>query len=180
MIFTDRDNVHRDINQSYTRWREAREQGDERWVELWLEAARLLRRMMIAQDFDPGIPRYLDDTRDVALLEADGWEGPDASLAESLFHYGIAWRDDGTDFKFIVRRGRLFDWGNFRKGLDPQREWNWADLGAVATTHGHSLEKWLALPLTDQVYDMLGYYGADNTFGTGTGGFEIKTPEDYT
>lgn len=125
---------------------------------------------------DRGIPCYADGTRDIALLEADGWQGPDASLAISLFEYDLAWRDDGEDYKFIVRRrGRnRFGWGAFKKATDLRKQWNWADLEGVADFCGEPLETWLARSLPQQVQDMLIFYGPENVFGSGDHLFEIQ------
>lgn len=44
---------------------------------------------------------HTENLSSIALLEAQGFEGPDASLEISLFEYGIAWRVMETETLFI-------------------------------------------------------------------------------
>jgi hypothetical protein len=125
----------------------------------------------------PNNPHHVNNLASVALLEAQGWEGSDRSLAISLGEYGLAWRDLGNgEFLFIYShpsiRGR-FDRSSIGP-VDPFKEWDWVDFEQVLKSIGMEREEWAALPLPVQVADLVNHFGVENIFGSSYWeGFEI-------
>lgn len=113
-------------------------------------------------------------------MEKDGYEGTDAGLDISLYEYGMAWKADGEDYRFIYGVGvkenseyYLFDWGCIAKNINPEKEWDFADFNAVAKCCGMKKADFLKQPLPFIVYDLVMYYGHENIFGSSYYPFEI-------
>jgi hypothetical protein len=120
----------------------------------------------------PSNPQHTDNLASIALLDKQGFTGADASLAESVFEYGLCWREL-TDGKILfVYRIRSdseqsrFDRTILEADLDVQCEWNWVKWDSLMSYLGAELKEWLALPLPAKVGDLLSYYGYENIFGT--------------
>lgn len=125
----------------------------------------------------PNNPEHVENLRSIPLLEAQGFVGADASLAESLFCYKLAWRLVDEHYIFIhghahfpslstgASPGRqVYDLTTLRADTDPQREWRWVNWVALACTC--DLSEGLAdQPLPRLVGDLIGYYGVGNIFG---------------
>lgn len=116
-------------------------------------------------------PAHADNLRTVRRLEAQGFQGPDASLEESLGQYGIAWRELPDEFLFVYRvrgsgKNARFDRVKFRKDVDPQREWDWVKWGDVADYVGMPVRELLKEPLPLLIQDLIGYYGTEEIIGT--------------
>lgn len=113
----------------------------------------------------------------IPVLEKDGYTGTDASLAECLFEYGMAWKDDGKDWRFIYRHPVLrnaFDWACIAKDTTPEREWDWVNWDDVARCNGVSRAEFLAQSIPVIAFDLVNYYGTENVFGSSyTEGFQI-------
>lgn len=106
------------------------------------------------------------------LCDYPGYEGNDVSLDISLFEYGLIWKQEETEFKFIygVRvndQGEYdgFDWGTIAVDADLYTEFDWANFTAVLECLGLSESEWDDLPLPARVYGLLAYYGYQNIFG---------------
>lgn len=117
----------------------------------------------------------------ISKLEKAGFTGPDASLDVSLYEYGLAYKVTNNEILFIYgtqygyNEYIRFDRCTIKTDIDIQEEYNWADLPAVHSTIGYSNKDWNALPLEQQITDLLNYYGYENVFGSSYWeGFEIK------
>jgi hypothetical protein len=120
----------------------------------------------------------------ISEMEKDGYTGTDASLEISLFEYGLAWKRDGEDFRFIY--GKLsdesgnyyhFDWARINASCDPAKEFDWVDWKAVSDFAGKNTAELLCInseELPFLIYDLLSYYGHENVFGSSYSGFEIE------
>lgn len=117
----------------------------------------------------------------IPKLEAAGFTGPDASLDISLFEYGLAYKVTNKEILFIY--GTQYGYDEYTRfdrctidtNINIAEEYNWADLPAVHSTMGYSNKDWNALPLEQQITDLLNYYGYENIFGSSyREGFEIK------
>lgn len=141
----------------------------------------------------PDLPLHVDNLVTLELLEAQGWQGADASLAESLFEYGLAWRQfdppyEGDDYGFIYeitgRRPLRFDRCGMSSQVDLYREHNWLDDNDWANlyrTHGMTRAKWDAQPFPIRIGDLLRQWGRENIIGDSYWeGFAIRDPDhDY-
>jgi hypothetical protein len=107
-------------------------------------------------------------------LKNEGYQGNDASLKISLFEYGLIWKEDGNDFRFIFGVDTIeneyreyeynkFDWRYVAKNTDPKKEWNWVNWNEVVKFCGQDI---LSLPLTDIITDLIAYYGKEAIFGS--------------
>ena len=122
-----------------------------------------------------------DTLNSIPKLEQAGFTGPDASLDVSLFDYGLAYKVTNDEILFIYgtqyryNEYIRFDRCTIKTNIDIQEEYDWADLPAVHSTMGYSAKDWNALPLEQQMTDLLNYYGYENIFGSSYWeGFEIK------
>lgn len=127
----------------------------------------------------PDNPHHVENMESISLLEEQGYQGPDVSLAISLFEYGLAWKDLGEETQFIHRNPnhqRWFDRIAFPNDLDVRKEFDWADWeDGLMSFLGGSLEEWLEFPLPRKIQDLVSYYGEENIFGTSYWeGFQIK------
>jgi hypothetical protein len=121
----------------------------------------------------PENPEHTDNLASIALMELAGFTGNDASLSESLFEYGLAWRELETEFLFVYRHPSLpnrFDRCTIAKSTIASKEWNWAFTPDHATGFFSFLdedsESWNSLPLVRQVSDLVSYWGTEEVFGT--------------
>ena len=135
----------------------------------------------------PYNPQHTDNLTSIPLLEAQGWQGTDASLAISVFDYNFSWREleepdeYGDVFLFIYRitdRPALcFDRLSMRSTVDLRKEYNWVDWSSFLSTIGIDHEGWDAQPFPIRIYDLFNYYGYENIFGSSHWeGFTIKKP----
>jgi hypothetical protein len=113
------------------------------------------------------------------LLKEQGFQGMDASLKESLFEYGLAWRElpDG-EFLFVHRHTSMpkrFDRTTLNVKNDLKKEFDWINWADVASFTGTPFENWLDLSFPHKISDLINYYGVENVFGTTYWeGFKIK------
>jgi hypothetical protein len=117
----------------------------------------------------PENPQHVENLGSVELLEAAGFAGPDVSLYESLGCYEFAWKDLGKETLFIYRHTSMplrFDRGTLANDLDPFKEWNWVHWNDFFRYLGIDRETFIALPLWQKVYDLVGYHGTEEIFGT--------------
>ena len=118
------------------------------------------------------IDTHTDTLDSISKLEKAGFTGPDASLDESLFEYGIAYKvtDDEILFIYGTQYGYdeyiRFDRCTINTDIDIAKEYDWADLKAVQSVNGYSTKDWNTLPLEQKITDLLRYYGYDNLFGS--------------
>jgi len=111
-------------------------------------------------------------------FESEGYEGTDADLPTSLFEYGLIWKSTGKgdEYKFIFgaahdgARFTMFDYG-FADSID---DYDWADFDEVAKWTSMSKSEWLKQKLPYQIFDLIGYYGFENVFGSSSDPFEIQ------
>lgn len=117
----------------------------------------------------PDNPQHVKNLESIALLKAQGFRGPDASLAESLFEYGLAWRDLGDEILFIYRHPSIpnrFDRCTMDKTTDVKKEYDWANWDGLFSFIGQTESEWSDYPLTLKIYDLFGYYGSEEIFGS--------------
>lgn len=117
----------------------------------------------------PGNLWHVENLASIPLLRAQGFIGPDASLAISLGEYGMAWRllPDG-EWLFVHSHPTIpgaFDRTSM-KPCDPRKEWDWVDWAEFLSYFGMGEAEWLALPFPEQAGDLFRYYGAENVFGS--------------
>lgn len=139
----------------------------------------------------PDNPFHIENLKTIPLLEAQGFQGSDASLEISLFEYDCIWREVPTelrdhsdeDYLFVFRVGP----GKFaRVGMmscDFEKDFNWmkeADWGSFLSTHGAKLSEWMSLPYPQRIHDLFSYWGYMNVFGETIWGaaFKIKDPQN--
>lgn len=132
----------------------------------------------------PDNPRHTENLSSIELLEAQGFEGPDASLDISLFEYGIAWRvmEKETIFIYGIKWSdskqsyTRFDRCSYSNDTDPYKEWNWIkDWSVFWEPLEITKEEWDKWPFEKKVYEIFTYYGYENIFGPSYWeGFEIK------
>jgi hypothetical protein len=117
-------------------------------------------------------PCHVANLSSISLLKAQGFKGPDASLAESLFELGFAWRELPTGQLLCIYQIRgsseqsRFDRAELELNLDVQREWNWVNWPSLLSYVGMEESEWLALPLPVKISDLFSYYGSEEIFGT--------------
>ena len=110
----------------------------------------------------------------IPKLKKLGYTGTDADLATSLFEYGLAWKEEGDQIKFIYAIGgdydkieyTKFDRIAFDKDLDARKEFDWANFDEVESFTGMTSTDWDALPLPFKIKDLIGYYGFENVCGS--------------
>lgn len=131
----------------------------------------------------PDNPQHVENLASIALLEAQGFDGPDVSLEISLFEYGIAWRilEKETLFIYAINGTcSAFDRCTIDNDIDPYKEWNWVeDWNVFYDPCELTKEEWDAYPLEQKVYDLLCHYGYENVFGSSYWeGFKIQPLTD--
>lgn len=115
----------------------------------------------------PDNPNHVENLRTLALLEAQGFEGPYACLEISLSEYHLAWRDLGDRILFVYRNEHgTFERNDYAKTTDATKEWDWAMKDGFLSSIGITLEEFRRIPLTEQVHLLYVYYGAEEIFGT--------------
>ncbi len=132
--------------------------------------------------------------REKTFYDYRGFDGVDIDLFTSLYDYGLIWKrqwDKETKkwgYKFIygvstevINHDVLyyeFDYGFVSEDVDRKSEWNFADFKAVANWAGMTESELLEEPLPLFVYDMIGYYGYEEIFGSSYYPFEIKIKQN--
>lgn len=141
---------------------------------------------------------HTDNLCTIPLLEAQGFEGPDTSLAISLFEYDLIWRritpdegaEQGDDTLFVYRiRGdkdpeKYFDRVSMKSSLDFEKEFNWIkDSGweSFFNSTEYTEETWAEEKFEHKIYALVHHYGYENIFGSSHWeGFKVRDPEhDY-
>lgn len=148
----------------------------------------------------PENPFHIDNLKTIPLLEAQGFEGSDVSLAISLFEYNGIWRlipeklrdhpDEDYVFVFNVGRVNRTERDQFaRVGMascDFDKEFKWITQtgwdNLMSCLGANTLTEWLQAPYPTRIYDMCNYWGWSNVFGCTVygGAFDIRDPDhDY-
>jgi len=111
----------------------------------------------------PGHPEHIENLASIRLLEAQGFEGTDASLEESLFEYGLIWRHipETKEFLFVYPHhaidGRTFDRCTFDEDTDVEKEFDYLlPLGEP---------DWDELTLPEKIAALIYWHGHENVFG---------------
>lgn len=113
--------------------------------------------------------------------ENEGYQGIDASLETSLFEYGLIWKEEEIEYRFIYgvqingEGYSLFDWGCISKDIDIKKEFDWVDWEAFFSFVGENEEDYLKHSVPLIVSDLLSYYGYENIFGSAYDPFEIES-----
>ena len=129
----------------------------------------------------PNNPEHVDNLKTLELLKAQDFEGADASLEESLFHYGLVWRKLPDDNLLLVYRKSR---NKFYRtvvpcDLDVVKEYDWFDWKGFCSFIGQDLETWLRENLPNKLGDMIHYSGVENVFGESYHeGFRIENTSD--
>ena len=134
-------------------------------------------------------PAHIERLNTIAKLKAEGFEGPDKSLNESIFGYRIAWRQlteaerfeidqtaapGKTEFLFVYRNNNGFDRCSIvEKDLTIEFNWinDWEELYSFV---GLTAEEWSELPFPHKIQDLVCYYGRENIFGESYYSFKIE------
>lgn len=126
-------------------------------------------------------PAHVNRLDSIKKLKREGFEGTDASLAESLFEYGMVWRKlteaermeldktatpNQAEWLFIYRTGgKRFDRTSIAE-CDPFKEWNWVKWESFFAYLGTTKEEWLEMPFPFQVENLVSYHGYEEIFGS--------------
>ena len=119
----------------------------------------------------PENPYHVKNLESIPLLKAQGFKGPDACLAVSLFEDGLVWRHlEDWEILFVYPspycEGR-FHRCSFKADVNPLKEWDWVKWGDVAEQAGAQVLTYPAgLPLEIVVADLFRHYGAEEVFGS--------------
>lgn len=147
----------------------------------------------------PENPFHIDNLRTIPLLEAQDFQGTDVSLEHSLFDYNLVWRHlpedlrdhPAEDYVFVFNVGRVNGTeheqfarvGMSSSEFDSDTSWmkpeDWA---SMMSAHGTTFDEWMQLPYPQRIYDLYGYWGWMNIFGSTVygGAFDIRDPQhDY-
>lgn len=106
----------------------------------------------------------------ISDYEKEGFEGLDCNLETSLFEYGLMWKEDKDEIRFVYgiknsEKGfELFDHSTISKNINPRTEWNWVDWDAIEKFTNTKLEDYGLL--VHLVSDLLAYYGYEEIFGS--------------
>ena len=158
-------------------------------VELWFLVADSWRMLLVlASNSASQQTRRNQMNKTIKQLKDEGYTGQDSGLDYCLFDYGLAWKEDGNDFRFIYSTGRknaegaeLFDWGCIAKDTDCAKEFNWiGDWQPMLSTLGlTTFEEWNGDDLPRKIADLVSYYGVENIFGsTYSECFAIRDPQN--
>jgi hypothetical protein len=140
----------------------------------------------------PANPLHVENLRSIPLLEEQGWTGTDASLSESLFCYGFAWRKidpathDGNDIAFIYAIDVSatdaccrFERCAMSTATDCEKEWNWCNFNELLARLAMNDAEWKDTPFEHKVNYLNQHHGYENVFGTPHGGgFSIRDNVD--
>lgn len=133
----------------------------------------------------PDNPLHVDNLRSLRLLRLQDFKGTDASLEESLFEYGLAWRELPDEWLFVHAlpgQSQRFERATVRKDVDMLREYSWVDWHNFLDNQGENLEPgqdvdeaaWFNNPLPWKIADLINYYGVEEVLGTPySNGFRI-------
>lgn len=119
----------------------------------------------------PDNPEHVRNLESISLLEAQGFTGADASLAESLFEYGWCWRAlDNGEILFVYRvhgdgENAKFNRCTLKADLDARSEWNWVKWADLMSFLGMTESEWFALPLEHKLGDLIAHYGTEEILG---------------
>lgn len=120
---------------------------------------------------------HVENLNAIAKLESAGFSGTDASLAISLFEYGMAWKDYGEETLFVYANPNhkgSFDRCTFKSNTDLQKEFDWVSWTEFTQFIGCEFGEWNQLPLGQKIWDLVNYYGSEEIFGTSSWeGFKI-------
>lgn len=118
----------------------------------------------------PDNPEHVANMASVELMEAQGFIGFDGSLNESLFAYGLAWRDlPDNKLLFVYAHPTIanrFDRCTMDADTDCRREFDWVDWQDIYAFTGIDAGDWHAMPLPNKIGDLVRYHGAENVFGS--------------
>jgi len=121
----------------------------------------------------------------IGYYEKEGWKGSDLSLAVSLFEYGMIWKEHTQPAETVFIYGinpisaehRLFDYAWLDPKMNLRTEYDWVDWDQFFSYLCIGSESsWLdGRPFPYQIYDLAGYYGYEEIFGsTYFSAFEIE------
>ena len=118
------------------------------------------------------------DATTISKLERLGFTGIDLSLEISLLEYGMAWVKKGSDWHFIHKHTfsfHGFDHSTFPVDTDWRSEFSWMldDLNSFLSYIDMTEEEFEAVDFPVKVFDLVGYWGVENVFGTSYTGFII-------
>ena len=112
------------------------------------------------------------EIKTITELEEEGFYGTDASLAESIFQYGLIWKEiveDAYLFYYVVQHNDawvLVEDATLPKDIDLVDAFNWIeDWTGVCSFVGMSFNEFIDRDLPYIVEDLLGYFGHENVFG---------------
>lgn len=100
-------------------------------------------------------------------------QGIDVCIETSLKEYGFAWMERENDFLFyygiaIDSKGEYtsFDYCYISKDCNVEKEFDWVNWKDFLHCLSTFSINWLAFSLPRKIYDLIGYYGYENVFGT--------------
>lgn len=125
----------------------------------------------------------------IEQLEKDGFSGLDVNLSISLADYGLAWKVENGEIRFIYGTGigendigetihNRFSWGWLEIG-DFDREFNWIGKMEISRFIGLTMEEFSELDFLEKVIIAYQYYGGMEIFGESYGNdFEVEGVEE--
>lgn len=119
-------------------------------------------------------------------LKKEGYQGNDTNMEISLFEYGLIWKEDGPDYRFIYgvamgdnkdgdREYNLFDWSCIAQNTNPKTEWGWIDWNDTFRYCGMDILKLPNLP--QMVSELVSYFGHEEILGSSYYPFKIEEEE---
>jgi len=117
-------------------------------------------------------------------LEQEGYQGPDANLATSLYDYGLAWKElSQGNYKFIYGVGySLEEEGEYEEGFNTfdwcdMNQKDWESMLQESWFHLDKVQEFAGTTELRFPYDIdavVSYYGGDNVFSTSYNPFSIE------
>lgn len=125
----------------------------------------------------PDNPQHVENLTSIALLEAQGFDGPYPSIETSLFEYGIAWKDLGDETLFIygIKVNKhdeyyIFDRCTYKNDTDPQKKWDWIGWDLFLNLCPYFMQ----LDFQNKVAELFSFHNHEKIFGTSNWeGFKI-------
>ena len=119
--------------------------------------------------------------RTLTTYESEGYEGIDASLAISLYDYGLIWKEDDTKGSYLCIYGveangkggyNTFDYAYI--SMEDLAGESWINWEALSDYAGADVLEAVKANDPAALYDILSYYGCENVFGASYAQFTIS------
>ena len=126
----------------------------------------------------------VNEINSIAKLRDLGFEGVDANLEESLFEYGMVWKEGEYEGEWLFVHATPQTCGlpiNDDKKFDStpmtEQDLSWLNekqIKGIANYAGMTVEEWKEIPFYQRIHDAVNYFGFEAIFGSSYGGFNIS------